>query len=452
MNKNLAFFLFAIGGVALGFFGGRALNDNPQLIEPIESSSAKNDPAMTSSDLVLENEKLRAQLKILGDTPIIPFSEEESVVEKKMTDTEILIALSRAANDPNPITRSQVFSDLLEKLNPENLEAVLEVYQNMPMGFESMHEYRLLMYAWGKFDAPSAIEYVNGRNLGRGGAFAATGAMEGWASQNPQAAIEWNKAQENQRAAKIYNFGIVRGLASHDVTQAADYVTTLEDGWEKSRMVGVLTSQFLKEGFSSARNWAENLEDENFKSSAFSNLSRQQARDNPNEVAAWLKDHAGQKYSEDSFDELGENWGRQDPVAAIEYFETLPDGEGRRQGMLEVVEAWSRKDSEATENWLREQSQSGQPVSELDEAIGEYAREISRENGEKAMDWAVAIQDEEVKEKTIARVGQNWMRQDEEAAKAWLPNSGLTEEMQKTIATPPQSSRGWSGGPRGGPR
>ena len=119
--------------------------------------------------------------------------------------------------------------------------------------------------------------------------------------------------------------------------------------------------------------------------------------------------------------------------------------------MLEVVEQWSRKDSEAVGHWLNEKSQSDEPFPEKDEAIGEFAREIAREDAAGAMEWATAIEDNELKERTVTRVGQSWMRQDEEAAKAWLPTSGLTEEVQKAIVTPPDEGRRWSGGPpRGG--
>jgi hypothetical protein len=449
MNKNLAFLLFAVGGSVLGFFLGRQSDDHPKVIDPgAPSSSSLGSSDARSGELGKENNRLRVQLdRAQRQITALPLATNPDDSKKKLTAREIMIGLQQAVDDPNPITRSSVFANLLANLNADNVESVLEVYENLPLGFENMHEYRLLLFAWGKFDAPAAIDYINSRDLGMRGRFVATGALEGWASHDPQAAIKWIKEQDDPRAASIYNFGVVRGWASHDVAGAADYVTTLDEGWEKGRMVGMLTSQFLKEGFPTARQWVENLEDDGVKASAFRNLSRQQSRENPTEVAAWLKEHAGKEYSSDSFDELGENWGRRDPTAAIEYFEALPDGEGRRQGMLEVVEAWTRKDSEAVGNWLNEKSESEQPLPELDEAIGEYAREVSRENAAEAMQWAASIQDEELKDRTVTRVGQNWMRQDEEAAKAWLPSSGLTEEVQKAIITPPESGRRWGRGP-----
>ena len=446
MNKNIAFILLGLGACGLSFFLGQKTVDNEELIDPVDGPSPLAD-ADESAVSVLRKENARLRTEMLDAN--IPLTESDGATDtaKKMKPREVMIALSRALNDPNPISRSQVFADLLANLDENNLEAVLEVYNDLPVGFENMHEYRLLMYAWGKFDAPAAIEYVNGRATGMGSRFAATGALEGWASQDPQAAVRWVQLQEDQRSAQIYNMGIVRGWASNDIAGAAEYVTTLDDSWGKSRMVGMLTSQYLKEGFPTARQWAETLEDDSLKASAFRNLSRQQGREQPAEVAAWLKDHAGKEYSEGSFEELGENWGRRDPAAAIEFFEGLPEGEGRRQGMLEVVEEWARKDTEAVGNWLNERSQSETPLPELDEAIGEYAREASRENAADAMQWAAAIQDEELKERTITRVGQNWMRQDEEAVKAWLPASGLTEEVQKAIVTPPDEGRRWGRGP-----
>ncbi|MFP6901806.1 MAG: hypothetical protein VCA36_12740, partial [Opitutales bacterium] len=341
-----------MGGGALGFFLGQESIEPPKVIDP-DSAALPEASGSSTGEPGEDNERLRAQLDQARQKLIaLPPTTETNDSNKQMTPSEIMIALSRAVDDPNPITRSQVFADLLANLNPDNVESVLEVYKNLPMGFENMHEYRLLMFAWGKFDAPGAIEYVNGRATGMGARFAATGALEGWASEDPQAAIRWVQELEDQRSASIYNLGVVRGWASNDVAGAAEYVTTLEDSWGKTRMVGMLTSQFLKKGFSTARQWAETLEDDSLKASAFRNLSRQQAREKPDEVAAWLKEHAGQEYSDGSFEELGENWGRRDPTAAIEYFEALPEGEGRRQGILEVVEEWTRKDSEAVGNWL----------------------------------------------------------------------------------------------------
>jgi len=37
-------------------------------------------------------------------------------------------------------------------------------------------------------------------------------------------------------------------------------------------------------------------------------------------------------------------------------------------------------------------------------------------------------------------VGQEWYRQDKESVEAWLPQSGLSEDLQKSIRNPPKKN------------
>ena len=177
-------------------------------------------------------------------------------------------------------------------------------------------------------------------------------------------------------------------------------------------------------------------DENNMKQSAFTNLTQQRSREHPAEVAEWLKEHAGKEYADGSFERLGDNWGQKDPVAAAKYFDELPAGEGKAEGMREVVEHWAKEDPVDAGNWLNEK----EPSADLDPVYATFAREVSKENGEGAMEWAQTITEPKVKEKTIPSVGQNWYRQDKAKVEEWLPDSGLPEETQKAITDPPKQS------------
>ena len=170
--------------------------------------------------------------------------------------------------------------------------------------------------------------------------------------------------------------------------------------------------------------------------SAFTNLTQQRSREHPAEVALWLKEHAGKDYAGASFGRLGDNWGQRDPVAAAQYFDELPAGEGKTEGMREVVEHWAKEDPLATGNWLNEK----EPSAEMDPVYAAYAREVSKEDGAGAMQWAQTITEPKLQKKIITSVGHNWYRQDKESVEAWLPESGLPEETQKAITQPPKQS------------
>ncbi len=440
MNKNLTLilcsFAFALGGGALGYFMGQS-TDVPKVIDSQSQSADESDVVkQLEAELDKANDELTTLHSLSSSRTDAPVDVPPSG-KKRLSPDQVREALRNAHYDPNPITRSAVFANLLANLNAENIEAVKEVYEDIPLGFESMHEYQLLLYGWGKFDPQGAIEYCNQRATGIGAGFATAGVLHGWASENPQAAVEWVESPENIGMSKLYNFGLVRGWASNDLPGATAYVAGLDQGGDRHELVKILTNEQLKKGFSPARLWVESMGDENnMKNSAFTNLTQQRSREHPEEVAVWLKEHAGEKYAEASFERLGDNWGQRDPISAAKYFDELPAGEGRSDGMREVVEHWAKDDPEATGNWLNEK----EPSADLDQVYAAYAKEVSKENGEGAMDWARTIAEPKLKEKTITAVGQNWYRQDKAEVEAWLPDSGLSEETQKAITDPPKQS------------
>ena len=344
--------------------------------------------------------------------------------------------LLQARAESSPIARLSAFAEALSDLNEDNLDEVLEAYESMPFGFEHMQEYRMLLYAWGQFDPAGAIEYCNKRASGMGAGFATTGVLEGWASRDPESARAWVESPENAGMAKLYNMGLVRGWASQDLQAASRYVEGLEKGDETGRLVAVLSNEYSKQGFGPATQWAEGLTDEKMKEAAFANLSRQVSRDNPETVAEWLQDHVDQPYAVKSFENLGKRWSETEPESAMGYFEELPEGKARNEGVEGIMENWAKKDPRAAGEWLNEK----EVGPGLDPVLSTYARVVSNKDGAGAMEWAVAITEPKLQEKTVRQVGQNWYRQDKEAVDAWLPQSELSPETQKAIQSPPKQN------------
>ena len=344
--------------------------------------------------------------------------------------------LFRARAESSPIARLAAFSEALSDLNEDNLDDVLEAYESMPFGFEHMQEYRMLLYAWGQFDPIGAIGYCNKRASGMGAGFATTGVLEGWASRDPESARAWVESPENAGMAKLYNIGLVKGWASRDLQAASSYVESLEPGDDVNKLVATLSNEHYKRGFGSAAEWAESLTDDKMKEAAFANLSRQVSRDNPETVAQWLQDHVDQPYAVKSFENLGKRWSETEPESAMGFFEELPEGKARSEGVEGIMENWAKKDPQAAGEWLNEKKAGPK----LDPVLSTFARVVSNEDGAAAMNWAVAITEPKLQEKTVRQVGQNWYRQDKETVEAWLPQSDLSPETQKAIQNPPKQN------------
>ena len=435
MGNKVYVLIAASIGLLLGFIlgGGNAPPETAEISDGVKSSTDTG-KTLSKSEGISRSTEGSFNGEVSSSASLL--AEEDVSPRKGRTPSDLRDRLFAAQVDSNPITRTAAFAEVLSELDENNVDAVLEAFEDLSFGFEHMQEYRMLLYGWGQFDPLKAIEYCNERAKGIGAGFATSGVLEGWASREPQAAADWVKSPDNAGMAKLYNFGLVRGWASRDLSGASQYVAGLDSGDETGKLVGILAEQHMKQGFTSARQWAETLQEDSLKKGAFTNLTRQVSRERPEEVAGWLKEHASKEYATDSLRQLGDNWGERDPVSAIEYFDELPAGKGKQQGIREVMQSWSRDDPEASGKWLNDQ----EPTAELDPAVAAYARQVSKDDGASAMEWAVSITEPDLQKKTITQVGHNWYRQDKDSVEAWLPESGLPEATQNAIKAPPKQS------------
>jgi len=425
----LALIAFAGGyysGLTRSSVGTGAANERALLDKIAELQREKKSARQERRDSWSKNSSL--PLANLPDAPL-----EDNEVSKVRSIRDLLF---KARAESNPIARLSGFSEALSDLNEDNLDDVLEAYESMPFGFEHMQEYRMLLYAWGQFDPIGAIEYCNKRASGMGAGFATTGVLEGWASRDPVSASEWVQDPKNAGMSKLYNMGLVKGWASTDLQAASRYVESLEPGEDVGKLVGTLSNEYYKRGFGVAAEWAEGLTDNKMKEAAFANLSKQVSRDRPEVIAEWLKDHSGEPYAVKSFETLGKRWSETEPESAINYFEELPEGKARNEGVEGVMGNWAKEDPQAAGEWLNEK----EVGPKMDPVLSTYARVVSGENGAAAMEWAIAISEPKLQERTIRQVGQNWYRQDKEAVEEWLPQSDLAPETQKAIQNPPKQN------------
>ncbi|MEC8013528.1 MAG: hypothetical protein VX153_04795 [Verrucomicrobiota bacterium] len=419
--------LFA-GGYYFGLKNGSGVNVE---FENTEYQSEKKD-----SDKSVEEIFSKTSAKIVPqEQPIGSKTNQQSVqiADEKKRLREIL---EQFVNEPNPVFKYATLARAMKQLNPENLDETLEVFENIPFGFENMQEYRMLLYAWSQFDPYGAIDYCKSRASGIGAGFAVSGVLEGWAARNPQEAKSWVESPENKGMAKLYNFGLIKGWASTDLEGASEYVLSMEGGDEIKKLAGTLTDFYNKRGFDQASKWAEEIENTNLKEAAFTKLSRTLARDQPERMAGWLEQHADKKYSVKAFENLGTRWSETNPEAAISFFSDLPAGKTQEVGIKSVIGNWAKQDPLSAGEWLNERPAGP----ELDSALSVYASTVANENAGAAMEWAISISQEKLQQQTIRKVGQEWYRQDKEAVEEWLPESGLSEDLMNSIRKPPKKN------------
>ncbi len=335
--------------------------------------------------------------------------------------------LETIKRDPNPINRFASLTQLLGDLSEDNLSSVLSAFDEIPMRNEHREEYQMLIYAWAAFDPQAALKFVdenaNSRSINKNDLM--NPLVASWASEDPDATLEWiNELPEGERSSQLMA-GLMEGWATKDPYAAAEYLQeNVEPGKDREKLAGEIASHLFKQDPSDAAKWAESQADLGFRAEAFEELAEDWASVDPLALAGWLREHADEEYSAEAFQDLARAWVSEDPSAATEYFEGLPDGVAKETGIYEMAVTWGKDDLGALGEWLN-----GLPDSNVtDLGVKAYVNRLAKDSPQAAIDSALSITGDEVRNETVQDLGQNWFRQDPEAATAWASANGVPVE------------------------
>jgi hypothetical protein len=77
-----------------------------------------------------------------------------------------------------------------------------------------------------------------------------------------------------------------------------------------------------------------------------------------------------------------------------------------------------------------------------DHAMLSLGSTMTYENPQDAWGWAERIQNDELRESAMFEIVDNWMLQDEEAAREWIDQSDLSDDFKKELLEDPQTLGG----------
>ncbi len=342
----------------------------------------------------------------------------------------------RAFTDPNPLSRNQAFSQLLDSLTPENAPALLE---SLTTNRASGDQWRLFLYAWGATDGPAAIAHAETLQGGRKDRFLEA-ALPGWAGKNPSAATTWLESLEEGDAKNRQRANLVAGLADHDIALATAYAlnrATLGDKQAETYLHTVAEEELRKNGPAAATTWGQSLPDGKLKATALTRIAEAYAGENPSAAAVWAAPFANTSYGPTVVAQIGNQWAERDPKAAVAWLSTLDEGTARSDGTYSALRGWTRRDPMAASEYLAALP----PSPSKDSAVSGFARSLAREDPESAVIWAKTIGDESSRLKTLTRAGQSWFLRDPTQATQWLQSANLPESAQQAILNPSREDR-----------
>jgi hypothetical protein len=353
------------------------------------------------------------------------------------SDLARLDSFRSAFEQGNQLERSYRFHGFLQSMGPDDVAEAAESIERWNPWLAT-DEMRNFMIAWAAFDPEAALSWGIARS-GSLRAKAAAAALEGWAFHDPVAARDAMEALDPRRAPGNLEEVLVAGwLAGGRHSGVFEYIESRPAGINRQRYTNLLTIELMRQSPDEVIRWVESIENAApgaYKTMAFQKAANILASSDPAFASSWIETHFGQGYVEKAPGLIGRRWLEIDPEAALEWLTSLPRG-AYDEDVKSTLRIWLNQAPEDAQAWVRDAS----PAAGLDPLI-EIMISRNKDDPRAALDWSQRIHDPATRQRTVLLLGRKWLRRDPDAAKHWIEESGLSQQMKSSLLKHPTSAR-----------
>ena len=243
--------------------------------------------------------------------------------------------------------------------------------------------------------------------------------VEGWAQQNPNAALDWAMAEENASIWHITSQAISQVWAKTDPVAS---LSTPLDGLDSIDIQAfriAAVSAWAEADAPAAAEWIAGRDELDI--TMATEVVHQWAALKPDAAKEWV---AAQDFGEGTGTVLGavvSGWAGRDTEKALTWtLEGTEPSDGLVDPVRDAIADWADRDPNAVGKWLGQLAASEWK----DQLLDSFATSIAEVSPDAAAAWAVEIANPELRDRTVADVMGMWTQMDDEAAQQWLNAMG----------------------------
>jgi len=347
-----------------------------------------------------------------------------------------------AFGEPTHIGRITQLTALLEELDPANLSAVRDVFDETMAGLSNA-EVGCFISAWAQLDRHAAHDYARAIPFDTQREEALAIAIHEWAVQSPleaRLAAEALEIPGRKRAAQPL-VRLVRGWVHHSDSGVAAY---LRGHAEDSDLLSAAIQEIFRVGGAdSLVRWADDFiaksESADQQWQAFRKTVRTLGYREPEAATRWVSEHYGvDEFARDGPEVLARAWVRRDPPGAIDWVLTGAPAEARNEALQAAFSRWLSVDRAAADAWLGEHPNDP----DLYPAYVATAKNAIRSrNPERAIEYCGRVPPSELMQNCLHALAVNWYGWDAVAAGEWMESSELDPELRDSVRATQQKLR-----------
>jgi len=429
MNKILLTILW-LTSIAIAVYAGKQLNT--QSANPIElshsPSSVENCPSIDSKAVVKPERSASTGKLCLLEQQLAESSVDDVISEYLNVQTASgLLGVNMEAQVK--------FFAAISQMREEELADALRLANQQGDEQKKMQAMLVILAELAKVNPHKALsiiddEFTNNKSASMA-RFTAIGA---WASQDPDAALDWfvgvEKATGNRDELFMHNVTpmlIFGEMARKDLNHAFSQIAKVP----QEENVLSYVAMGLMQGVDEQTDISHVLNELNaHKSPAMMDSAiRSLSGDKPEQVALWLDQQESSKALDDRRFEVTTQWINSTPNRAMTWYLGDKEGEERVTEISKVMMTWGMNDPKGALEWVDRQR---------DIDVGKITRDLLSSATYSNPSFTVAnlhrLTDEKSKKEISERVIKRYYEQDKEATLAFIESSPFRESLEQKLA------------------
>jgi len=263
-------------------------------------------------------------------------------------------AFASAAAIGNPRDRDRALQESLSKATLSDIKKALNWADSLPDGPMKRAALSKILERWGQLDGPGAVAYASQVYAETGSASLLREALQGWATKNPQAAIDQISALGlSDGLQRDFRRDLLEQWADQNPTGATGYALANRnpDSWRGA--VGTVAEQWSKQDPKSAANWVVSLESGKDKSNALQTVISNWMKEDLSGAASYVSSQPSGESRDTMAGTLARYIGREDPSSGLKWAAMVADPNLQQRAVIGALSDLYRKDASQAQKVLQ---------------------------------------------------------------------------------------------------